>query len=334
MTMPGGQGGEARATSSAAVAGLLSAFVPGIGQAYAGHPLRGLAWMSAPIAAVMLPALLASETSSTLLVAVSVLLGLAYLAQIADAVFVAKRAPRKPKPAIVAVVAVAGLMLVPTIAALTARGLVIEAFKIPSGSMTPTLRVGDHLFADKIVYRKRDPRRGEMAIFRHPENPSQSFVSRVIGLPGDTVEARGGHAFVNGWEVPSCHVGPFAYADVEDGSRHSGDLWVEFLEDEAYFVLLTDQTFGDEKQGPFTFDAYFVMGDNRHNAYDSRMWNQGQGGGVPAANLQGRARYRWLPSFGDYAGALVAPAPELASPLEKCLRERPPREKTTPPAKR
>jgi signal peptidase I len=170
-----------------------------------------------------------------------------------------------------------------------------------------------------------------MMVFRYPEHPDQSFVKRVIGLPGDTIEARGGHPVINGWEVPSCPVGTYTYQEAYDGTGHSGELFIEFLDEEAFFVFLDRSSFGNDYQGPFTFDGYFVMGDNRNNAHDSRMWNGGQGGGVPKDHVQGRARYQWFPSFGDYASPPVAPLPELSAAVERCLNERPPRDKTSPP---
>jgi signal peptidase I len=242
--------------------------------------------------------------------------------------------------------------------AVAARQFAAEAFKIPSGSMIPTLQVGDHIFVNKLVYgptlpftrsriyTRMPPERGDVMVFQFPEHPEQDFIKRVIAIPGDVLEARNGHPWLNGWEVPSCFVGVYSYAEPETQTRHQGDLYVEFLEDEAYLTLY-DHTAGafPETQGPFKVaeGEVWVMGDNRHNSHDSRMWFGGQGGGVPFANIKGRAAFVWL-SMGDKGiqwgrfGAPVMGRPRLPPAmshleggLTKCLKERPPLDKTQPP---
>ena len=111
--------------------------------------------------------------------------------------------------------------------AMALRAFVVEAFKIPSGSMIPTLQVGDHIFVNKFTYgpaipwtHKRvwngmPPSRGDVMVFAFPEHPEQDFIKRVIAVPGDRLEARGGHPIINGWEVPSCRVGPYNYLEGE-----------------------------------------------------------------------------------------------------------------------
>src|SRR5207249_5880382 len=98
--------------------------------------------------------------------------------------------------------------------ALFIRTFIVQAFKIPSGSMIPTLQVGDHIFVNKFTYgpaipwtKKRfwtamPPRRGDVMVFAFPEHPEQDFIKRVIVIPGDKLEAKNGHPWINGWEVP------------------------------------------------------------------------------------------------------------------------------------
>lgn len=242
--------------------------------------------------------------------------------------------------------------------ALTLRAFVVEAFKIPSGSMIPTLQVGDHIFVNKFSYgpaipytharlwTNMPPHRGDVMVFAYPEHPDQDFIKRVIAIPGDKLEVRGGHPVLNGWEVPHCEVGVYSYS--EEGSlapHHEGDLFVEFLEDEAYLTLYDRMGGFPDIQGPYTCGANeaWVMGDNRNNSHDSRMWFGGQGGGVPFGNIRGRALFVWL-SVADGGidwtrmGAPVMGRPRLPAAmkalepgLEKCLRERPPLDKTRPP---
>ena len=242
--------------------------------------------------------------------------------------------------------------------ALVLRAFVFEAFKIPSSSMVPTLQVGDHIFVNKSSYGPRipftmsriwdsmPPHRGDVMVFQFPEKMEQDFIKRVIAVPGDTLEAHGGHPWINGWEVPNCLVGNYKYTDQEPpNTQREGELYVEFLGDQS-FLTFYDQLGSafPETQGPFKVapGEVWVMGDNRHNSQDSRLWWNGKGGGVPYANIKGRALFVWL-SVGNNGmdwsrfGARVmgtphAPTgfPALESKIQECLAKRP--ANTTPPA--
>ena len=213
--------------------------------------------------------------------------------------------------------------------ALILRAFVVEAFKIPSGSMIPTLQIGDHIFVNKFTYgplipwtdnrlfSRLPPSRADVMVFKFPENKEQDFIKRVIAVPGDTLEAIDGRPLINGWLVPHCYVGPYKY----DG--RTAELYVEFLEDKSYFTLFDNKT--DEQtcstndecgaglacrsgicgilQGPFHVAQYeaWVMGDNRNNSHDSRSWRGGLGAGVPFENIKGRAMFVWM-SFGPGGG--------------------------------
>ena len=236
------------------------------------------------------------------------------------------------------------------------RAFVIEAFKIPSGSMIPTLMVGDHIFVNKFSYgpaiplsharlwSSMPPKRGDVIVFAFPENPEQDFIKRVVAVEGDRLEARGGHPIINGWEVPSCRVGTWVYSDYDSPIRHGGDLYVEYLGTESYLTFYDRSGYfpdADEGQGHYR-GPYFVkkgevwvMGDNRNNSHDSRMWFGGKGGGVPFENIRGRALFVWL-SVSDNGmdwsreGApvmgrarLPPSAKELEPQFEQCLKNRP-----------
>ena len=189
------------------------------------------------------------------------------------------------------------------------------------------------------------PERGDVIVFAYPEHPDQDFIKRVIAIPGDKLEARGGHPIINGWTVPSCNAGTYSYQEAQDGSKHEGEVFVEFLEDEAYLTLYDRQALQNEYQGPFYVkpNEVWVMGDNRNNSHDSRMWFGGSGGGVPYENIKGRALFVWL-SVGEQGmawsrlGAPVMGKPRLPPDmkglepgLDKCFRERPSLDKTSPP---
>ena len=313
-------------------AGAIAALLPGVGHAYAGHPLRGAAWLAGPVVAVIATALFARETSAAIVTVLFASFVCFWLVQIVDAVILAKRHPRESSPLAVGALAFASAIVVPAVFGIVTRASMLEAFKIPAGSMIPTLAVGDHIFVDKLVYRHRPPRRGEVVVFAYPEHRDQSFVKRVVGLPGDKIEVRGGFPIVNGWDVPHCLVGEYSYGDEMESGTHRGKLYVEFLDESEYFVLVDDTSYGDGYQGPYAFgDLFFVLGDNRNNSHDSRMWFGGQGGGVPRADVFGRARYQWLPHRRDYTAPLEAPTPALAPGLARCLEQRPPPEKRTAP---
>jgi signal peptidase I len=263
----------------------------------------------------------------------------------------------------------------PVLLALFLRAGVVEAFKIPSGAMIPSIMVGDHLFVNKFTYgpfipftearlfSRLPPRRGDVMVFKFPENKEQDFIKRVIAVPGDRLEAINGRPVINGWLVPHCHVGPFKQ------EARTSELYVEFLGEEAYLTLFDDNP--DEQtctgnegcgaglacraglcgmlQGPFAAapGEVWVMGDSRNNSHDSRSWRNGLGAGVPFENIKGRAMFVWmsfLPGGGiaqdrlfvSLHGSPTLPAGHdaLRPALEKCLRERPPLSQTTPPARR
>ena len=144
--------------------------------------------------------------------------------------------------------------------ALTIRTLIVAPFKIPSGSMRPTLIEGDRILVNKFLYRFREPRRGEIIVFRFPENPKRPFIKRLIAVGGDTVEINEGHILVNGRTASEGEVGPttYYYNQGPFGQEHT----------------VTD----------VPKDMYFVLGDNSSSSHDSRFW-----GFVPKRLLIGRA---------------------------------------------
>ena len=238
------------------------------------------------------------------------------------------------------------------------RTFVVEAFKIPSSSMVPTQLVGDHIFVNKFsygpaipytharVWTHMPPDRGDVIVFAYPENMEQDFIKRVIALPGDVLETKDGHPVINGWEVPSCLVGSYAYDDTDTlPPHHEGDLFIEYLGDESYLTFYDRARDPQVNKGPFYVQPgeVYVMGDNRNNSHDSRAWFGGKGGGVPYENMKGRALFVWLSyresgidwrRFGTpVMGRPRAPEgfAQLQPQFDKCLRSRPTIAQTTPP---
>lgn len=246
--------------------------------------------------------------------------------------------------------------------ALLLRAFVVEAFKIPSGSMLPTLQIQDHIFVNKFSYgptipftksrvlSRLPPKHGDVMVFEfpdpNPQNPRQDFIKRVIALPGDVLTVEAGHPAINGWKVPNCFVGPYEFREGDDGGTKRGDLFVEFLGEYSYLTLFEDDRF-DGRQGPYHVQPgeVWVLGDNRNNSSDSRAWLGGRGAGVPFPNIKGRALFVWM-SFGSDGGItwdrllvnvmgqprLPKEAPAtLVDGIKKCLASRPSVNETTPP---
>ncbi len=199
------------------------------------------------------------------------------------------------------------------------RSFLFEPFKIPSGSMIPTLRVGDLILVNKFHYGIRlpvfnkkviannDPQRGDVMVFRYPPQPSLDYIKRVVGLPGDEVAYLNKSLTVNGQPVPK--VAQPEFFD-NDSMRYAKQFRETFgsrsyntLNDDdrpAFIPGATEFPFNDSCR--YSVEGvvckvpeghYFLMGDNRDNSLDSRYW-----GFVPEANIVGRAFFVWM-NFGD-----------------------------------
>ena len=237
------------------------------------------------------------------------------------------------------------------------RAVVVEAFKIPSGSMLPTLQIGDHIFVNKFIYgpvipftstrvlSRMPPSRGDVIVFENPDHgpgdEREDYIKRVIALPGDILEADGGHPIINGWRVPSCLVGTYTFAEQKDGPVDSGELYVEYLGERAYLTFYEAGHF-DRHEGPYVVGPgeVWVFGDNRNNSRDSRAWFGGRGGGAPFDSIKGRALFVWLPLDRFLVNVMGTPqlpagAPqELVKGIAGCLAKRPSVGEATPPPSR
>ena len=188
------------------------------------------------------------------------------------------------------------------------RSFIAEPFKIPSGSMMPTLLVGDFILVNKFAYGLRlpvlgtkivpvgEPSRGDVFVFRYP-NPEhdpkkqgEDYIKRVIGLPGDEITYRNKILSVNGKEIPQSYVGPFIGSG-DEGRRMAGAEVHEENLPGAEHKILESRMLVPGREGTWQVPAghYFAMGDNRDNSEDSRYW-----GFVPEENLVGRAFVIWM----------------------------------------
>jgi signal peptidase I len=185
----------------------------------------------------------------------------------------------------------AEVVLIAVVFALFVRTFLIQAFVVPTPSMENTVLVGDHLVVNKFIYAPhrwgrllpyRDVARGEVLVFKFPEDPRRDFIKRVVALPGDMLEIRDKIVFVNGQrqnEPRAIHGEPRVWPDDRD---------------------LPDALRRRDQRSPSRIpsDAYFAMGDNRDSSYDSRFW-----GPVPGGNLKGRALF----VYWSYAPPLSGP---------------------------
>lgn len=200
------------------------------------------------------------------------------------------------------------------------RSFLFEPFKIPSGSMVPTLMVGDLILVNKFDYGVRlpvlnkkviannDPQRGDVMVFRYPPDPRLDYIKRVVGVPGDEVAYLNQKLTLNGQPVPVKALGEF----YDEDSLRYAPQFSEKLGEKDHLILVDPRRssfFGtDSPRFPFAENCrysaegvickvpaghYFVMGDNRDNSQDSRYW-----GFVPDENLVGRAFFVWM-NFGN-----------------------------------
>jgi signal peptidase I len=171
-------------------------------------------------------------------------------------------------------------IVIAVILALFIRTFVVQAFKIPTGSMERNLLIGDHLLVNKFVFGPaetraehlllptKDVRRGDVIVFKYPEGPERDFIKRIIGLPGETVQVRAKKVLINGQPIDE----PYVRYEQPPAALPERDEVTSFDVREEY--------------GPVTVPAgsYFVMGDNRDNSEDSRYW-----GFLPREYIKGKA---------------------------------------------
>lgn len=216
---------------------------------------------------------------------------------------------------------------------LVIRSSLLEAFKIPSESMVPTLLIGDQLFVNKLAYglrvpftdwigekplyffRTKEPQRGDIIVFKYPVDPDIYFIKRIVAIPGDTVEMKNKVVLINGKPFERSDIPTEALEKIRkdlaeaDGDYPSGrvNVFHEKFDSETATVMIDQGNYMSENYPPETVPEgrYFVMGDNRDNSKDSRFW-----GYVPFENIKGKAVVIWLSIWMDFENSKFTFRPE------------------------
>ncbi len=234
---------------------------------------------------------------AALLLGLTVASGLIWLA---DSLFFARRRQRNQQPPFLVVYAKDFFPVLFVV--LFIRSFIAEPFRIPSSSMMPTLLIGDFILVNKFAYGLRfpafntkfldigEPQRGDIVVFRYPKDPSQDYIKRIIGLPGDTISYRNHVLYVNGKPMPQKILG--IYTGTGQGREMTGaELRLEDLDGVEHQILVDHRVVDRTNGGTWVVPEghYFAMGDNRDRSSDSRFW-----GFVPEENLVGKAFFIWM----------------------------------------
>jgi len=192
---------------------------------------------------------------------------------------------------------------------LVIRSFIAEPFRIPSGSMLPTLHIGDFILVNKFAYGIRlpvinnkiletgEPERGDVVVFRYPKNPNVDYIKRVIGLPGDKIGYFNKTVYINGEMV--AQEAKRKELELISLVPARNELRYEDLAGAGHDILVDPDRRLIEGETVVPEGEYFVMGDNRDNSNDSRFW-----GTVPEANLVGKAFFIWM-SWDWNSGGIV-----------------------------
>lgn len=158
------------------------------------------------------------------------------------------------------------ILLIALAIVIPVRMLLFQPFMVKGSSMEPNYHSSDYLIIDEFSYRLREPQRGEVIVFQYPLNPSYRYIKRIIGLPGETIEIKSGEVFV---------------------SRNNGEF--KKVDESLYLSKKVQEEWKNTNYNPLTLkeNEYFVMGDNRNNSSDSRVW-----GVLPTKDITGRVLLR------------------------------------------
>ena len=288
------------------VAALLTLLAPGLGHWYSGRIRRGLVLFAVdfllglPIVFVLSTSVL-NKFLALLLFGISIAF---FLYCIVDAVVIASgkrescELSKFNKWYVYAGYFVISILLSELFMSAVIFPYFVEVYSMPTGSMDPTLIIGDHILVNKRIYRKGEPHRGDLIVFKYPENPSITYVKRLIGLPGEIIEIKHRTVYVNDRSLKETYTRYINPSSIQD---HYGPFYVPCKGDKLEVhgsaitvngkimdaeVLLTEREGIPFISEPYSVpqDHYFTLGDNRDNSLDSRYW-----GAVPGDYVLGKA---------------------------------------------
>jgi signal peptidase I len=289
------------------VAIMFSLIMPGLGQVYCGKLARGLVLNFLNILPLPIIIGLFSLSKSPALMSTTIALilagGMVQLVAIIDSACLAKqtRGDYRLKDYnrwyvyMLLVLIITGGSIG---SALYLRDQALEAFRVPTASCYPTIVPNDRLFANKSVYKTKDPRRGDVVVFICPEDRQWNWIKRVIAVAGDTVEIKDGELYINDEKLQQQKLTQSTLDNIRikvEGKPLQGEVFEETNGNAKYKIFLAkpphDKTTGDFAKITIPKHYCFVLGDNRNNSRDSRHF-----GPIPLATIKGRADYIYWPA--------------------------------------
>jgi len=277
---------------------ILSLLATGLGQIYSGKLVKGLALFFISFAFAPVIVLLADSYSSTFTLAVIIASQLLIVFVFIYAAFDSWKLARSMKEGytlkefnrwyIYAIFIIVSLIY-PSNMTRSIRDNIIQAYKIPSSSMSPSILRGDYILINKTIYRHSPVKRGDVAVFINPNARHMDFIKRVVAMPGDTVEIKQNRLVINGREL--------GYAKV-----NGAGVMEEDNNGVKYKISLSGDTLSDFPAAAVPNGMCFMMGDNRNQSHDSRIF-----GPVPLADIKGRVEYIYFSTvsmkrFGRFKG--------------------------------
>ena len=285
----------------------LSVIMAGLGHIYCGRFVKGLVltFLSCILIPVISGILSVGHSSVRIVVIITALLSssVVWLFAIIDSGYTAKRTAENYTPkdynrwyvyVILVMMGTGGSTQI----AFNVRATLLEAFRVPSASNYPTIDPNDRLLANKLAYKKSDPKRGDLIVFLNPENRRMNYIKRVVAVAGDTVEIKGGQLYINDEQLQRQKLAQSTLDNIRvevKGEPLEGDVFEETNGDAKYKIFLAgppdDYTSSNFAKITVPEHHCFVLGDNRSNSYDSRHF-----GPVPLATVKGRADYLYWPA--------------------------------------
>lgn len=290
------------------LAGMLSLAAAGLGHLYCGQLAKGLILFFISFAFAPIIVNVAQSSGSTLMLSVVMLsLGVGFgviIYAAIDSMLLARRSGgdyrlKEYNHWFIYLIFIIVSFGYPTNLSFSIREHVLQAFKIPSASMTPSILQGDRVFLNKLAYRNSAPQRGDVVIFIYPDGRHLFYLKRIVGLPGDTVEIRENQLLVNG--VPAQYTIQPTLESSHTGVAPKQQVVVESINGQSHRILTDKQSPDNMLPVTIPHGYCFLLGDNRMESKDSRTF-----GPVPLVDVKGRVDYIYWPAkswsrFGRYS---------------------------------